>query len=142
MKFAISVAVALLFASAPLALSGGALAQTVTASVYSASLNGNRMANGQVYRHSKCTLAHKTLPFGTLVRITAKNGNSVEAPVTDRGPFVAGRVYDLSGGCANGLNVSGLPKVTATILSRPAPSLQEAYAYYPKQKQRHKKHRR
>ena len=55
------------------------------------------MANGEPYRPGKLTAAHKTLPFGTKVKVTNTQTNaSVKVTITDRGPFVAGRVIDLS----------------------------------------------
>ncbi|MDB5225260.1 MAG: septal ring lytic transglycosylase RlpA family lipoprotein [Candidatus Adlerbacteria bacterium] len=110
---------------------GGARAQIVTASVYSARLDGGPTASGPRYRHAACTLAHKTLPFGTRVQITSASGRSVVAPVTDRGPFVRGRVFDLSGGCARQLGVSGLPRVRYAIMFSPGAA---SYAYAPKRK--------
>jgi rare lipoprotein A len=56
---------------------------------------GHRMANGCPFRAAAITAAHRTLPLGTLVRVTA-NGRSVDVPITDRGPFIHGRVLDLS----------------------------------------------
>lgn len=130
-------AAALLFASAALATSTGALAQAVTVSVYSASLDGGLMANGGRYRHARCTLAHRSLPFGTLVRMTnPRNGRTVVAPVTDRGPFVRGRTYDLSGRCARQLGVSGTPRLDTAIVSRPAWT---AYARMGSHRHRHAK---
>ncbi|WP_034256686.1 septal ring lytic transglycosylase RlpA family protein [Adhaeribacter aquaticus] len=67
------------------------------ASYYSNKLQGRKMANGNPYRKGKRTAAHKTLPFGTKLRVTnQQNGKSVKVRVTDRGPFVKGRVVDLS----------------------------------------------
>ena len=55
------------------------------------------MANGQPYRKGKLTAAHKTLPFGTKIRVTnQQNGKTVKVKVTDRGPHVKGRIVDLS----------------------------------------------
>jgi rare lipoprotein A (peptidoglycan hydrolase) len=58
---------------------------------------GNRTACGQIFHTSSIQIAHKTLPCGTLVRVEdANTGRSIVAPVTDRGPYVPGRVVDLS----------------------------------------------
>ena len=55
------------------------------------------MANGQPYRKGKLTAAHKTLPFGTKIKVTnQQNGKTVKVKVTDRGPHVKGRIVDLS----------------------------------------------
>jgi rare lipoprotein A len=71
--------------------------QTGNASYYSDKLRGNKMANGAKYRPYKRTAAHKTLPFGTKVKVTNVNtGESVKVTITDRGPYAKGRVIDLS----------------------------------------------
>jgi rare lipoprotein A len=73
------------------------LVQTGKASYYSKKFNGRRTASGEKFRSSKRTAAHKTLPFGTKVKVTnLQNGKSVKVRINDRGPFVAGRVIDLS----------------------------------------------
>lgn len=67
------------------------------ASYYSNGLHGRRMSNGERYDRNGFTCAHKTLPFGTKLKVTnPRNGKSVIVRVTDRGPFVPGRVIDLS----------------------------------------------
>lgn len=79
-------------------------ARTGVASYYAASLHGNRTANGERYNHQALTVAHRSLPFGTLLRVTsAHNGRRVLVRVNDRGPFVRGRQLDLSGGAADRL---------------------------------------
>ena len=73
------------------------ITQTGKASYYADKFNGRRTANGDKFRNSKRTAAHKTLPFGTKVKVTnLRNGRSVKVRINDRGPFVAGRVIDLS----------------------------------------------
>jgi len=75
------------------------------ASYYSRKLQGHKMANGKPYRHGKLSVAHKTLPLGTKIKVTnLQNNKSVKARVTDRGPFVKGRIVDLSGKAARRLN--------------------------------------
>jgi rare lipoprotein A len=67
------------------------------ASYYSPKLQGRKMANGDPYRKGKLTAAHKTLPFGTKIKVTNLQTNqTVKVKVTDRGPFVKGRIVDLS----------------------------------------------
>ena len=67
------------------------------ASYYADKFHGRRTASGRVYDKTKLTAAHKSLPFGTKVRVTNEaNGKSVVVEVTDRGPFVRGREIDLS----------------------------------------------
>jgi rare lipoprotein A len=72
-------------------------AQLGDASYYHDSLHGNTTANGEVYDRDAMTAAHRTLPFGTEVRVTnLANGKSVRLRINDRGPFVAGRIIDVS----------------------------------------------
>lgn len=67
------------------------------ASWYGAPFNGRRASNGQIYDMYKLTAAHRTLPFETSVRVTnLNNGKSTVVRITDRGPFVEGRIIDLS----------------------------------------------
>lgn len=67
------------------------------ASYYADKFHGRRTASGRVYDKTKLTAAHKSLPFGTKVRVTNEaNGKSVIVEITDRGPFVRGREIDLS----------------------------------------------
>jgi rare lipoprotein A len=71
--------------------------KTAHASYYADRFNGRRTASGRVYDKNKLTAAHKSLPFGTKVRVTnLANGKSVIVEVIDRGPFVRGREIDLS----------------------------------------------
>ena len=66
---------------------------------------------------SALTAAHRTLPFGTLVRVTNQgNGRSVTVRINDRGPFVKGRVIDLSTGAGRAIGVSGLAHVTLDVV--------------------------
>lgn len=67
------------------------------ASYYADSLHGNLTANGETYDRDAMTAAHRTLPFGTMVRVTnLDNGKSVTLRINDRGPFVPGRIIDVS----------------------------------------------
>jgi rare lipoprotein A len=79
------------------------------AAVYSDKLAGRRTASGQLYDPSKFTAAHKTLPFGTHVKVTnPKNGKSVVVRINDRGPMQAGRILDLSPRAAHALGIRRL----------------------------------
>jgi rare lipoprotein A len=92
-----------------------ALAQSGMASVYS----GGRTADGEHARASGLTAAHRSLPFGTLVRVTNnRNGRSVVVRINDRGPFVRGRVIDVTPAAAHALGFSGLARVTLTVIGR------------------------
>ncbi|MGI2171926.1 septal ring lytic transglycosylase RlpA family protein [Shewanella sp. MF05960] len=67
------------------------------ASYYSDRHQNNKTANGDLYQHNLKTAAHKTLPFGAHVKVTnTANGKSVIVNINDRGPFVKGRIIDLS----------------------------------------------
>lgn len=69
---------------------------------------GQRTASGARFNPDGLTAAHRTLPFGTRVRVTNKsNGQSVVVTINDRGPFVGGRVIDLSRGAARAINMTG-----------------------------------
>lgn len=89
------------------------------ASWYGPGFNGNYTANGEIYNQYALTAAHKTLPFGTRVRVTnLYNGRSVVVRINDRGPFIAGRIIDLSQGAAQviGVTSSGVAPVRMDIL--------------------------
>ncbi len=67
------------------------------ASWYGPGFNGKKTANGETFNMNKLTAAHKKLPFGTKVKVTnLQNGKSVIVRINDRGPFVKGRIIDLS----------------------------------------------
>lgn len=79
--------------------------QTGAASFYAASLNGRPTATGEPYNHAALTAAHRDLPMGSLVEVTnIANGRVVLLRVNDRGPFVRGRVLDVSGAAADELD--------------------------------------
>ena len=82
------------------------LAQTQSgkASFYADKFEGGPTASGEKYKHAKLTAAHKTLPFGTIVRVlNIANNLSVDVVINDRGPYVDGRVIDLSKSAAEKL---------------------------------------
>lgn len=67
------------------------------ASFYANKFEGKRTASGEIYHHKNLTAAHKSLPFGTLVKVVNQDNNkSVIVRINDRGPFVKGRIIDLS----------------------------------------------
>jgi rare lipoprotein A len=89
--------------------------QSGIASVYS----GGLTANGETAHVSHLTAAHRTLPFGTLVKVTHKHsGRSVVVRINDRGPFIRGRVIDLTPAGAKVLGFDGLAPVTLTVVGR------------------------
>lgn len=107
-------------------------ARTGVASYYAASLHGRRTANGERYDRRALTAAHRSLPFGTLLRVSApRTGRRVLVRVNDRGPFIAGRQLDLSGAAADRLAMRrrGTARVTFQVVNpdslpsrRPPPS--------------------
>jgi len=89
------------------------------ASYYSRELEGNRTANGEICDPDDLTAAHRTLPFGSKVRVTnLVNGESVIVRINDRGPFGRGRVIDISHAAAKeiGMHRSGTARVKLTLL--------------------------
>jgi rare lipoprotein A len=83
------------------------------------SYTGNKTANGERLNPGSLTAAHKHLPFGTKVRVTnTRNGRSVVVRINDRGPFVRGRVIDLTPAGARAIGMSGLAPVTLAVLGR------------------------
>jgi rare lipoprotein A len=80
--------------------------------------SGSKTASGQRMNANAMTCAHRSLPFGTKLRVT-HGGQSVVVTVNDRGPFVRGRVLDLSTGAARaiGLTSAGVGRVTAEVVS-------------------------
>jgi rare lipoprotein A len=94
------------------AIEGRLFVSSGIASVYS----GQRTASGELMRPDTMTAAHRTLPFGTQVTVlNHRNGQSVVVRINDRGPFVRGRVIDLSPAAARALGISGLASVSLTV---------------------------
>jgi rare lipoprotein A len=77
--------------------------------------SGRQTASGQRFNENAMTCAHRSLPFGTKLRVS-HGGRSVIVTVNDRGPFVRGRVLDLSTGAARALGISGLGQITAEVV--------------------------
>jgi rare lipoprotein A len=85
------------------------------ASIYSTE-SGSGTASGQKLNPNALTAAHKSLPFGTKVRVTNhRNGKTVVVTINDRGPFVRGRIIDLTPAGARALGFSGLTNVTVEV---------------------------
>jgi rare lipoprotein A len=96
------------------------------ASWYGDPFNGRRAANGEIYDMHQLTAAHRTLPFGAIVRVTnLRNGKQTEVRITDRGPFVANRVIDLSLSAAQAIDMvgPGTAPVRLEILGGPNPQV-------------------
>lgn len=99
----------ILFGFLVLSFSIKAQTQTGKASFYADKFEGRTTASGEKYKHNKLTAAHKTLPFGTKIKVTnLTNNKSVEVVVNDRGPYVDGRVVDLSKSAAEALDFINL----------------------------------
>ena len=110
----------LLFSILLFTLLSTAAAQTETgyASWYGGKFQGRRTASGEIFDTSQLTAAHKTLPFGSLVKVTnLKNGETVEVKINDRGPFVEGRIIDLSMAAAQAIHLlgDGVGRVTIEV---------------------------
>lgn len=93
--------------------------QTGKASFYADKFEGRPTASGEKYKHSKLTAAHKSLPFGTKVKVTnVANSQSVEVIINDRGPYVDGRIIDLSKSAAEKLGFisQGLAEVQVEVI--------------------------
>jgi rare lipoprotein A len=104
-KFAILIAIsASVFVVTP-TMAQGSKTQSGIASVYSTE-SGSKTASGQRLNPRALTAAHRTLPFGTKVRVTNKrNGRSVVVTINDRGPFVRGRIIDLTPASAGAIGL-------------------------------------
>lgn len=96
--------------------------ETGLASFYSDAFEGKKTASGEIYKSSKMTAAHRTLPFGTRVEVTnLSNNKSVTVTVNDRGPFVKDRIIDLSKAAAVKLDYidQGVTKVKIEPIKTP-----------------------
>jgi rare lipoprotein A len=106
------------FHFSPTHLTRASADQAGIASVYSTE-SGSGTASGQKLNPAALTAAHRTLPFGTKVKVTNKsNGRSVVVTINDRGPFIRGRIIDLTPAGARALGFSGLTQVTLNIMGR------------------------
>jgi rare lipoprotein A len=98
------------------------VSETGMASFYSDKFEGKITASGDPYKASKLTAAHRTLPFGTRVKVTnLSNNKSVTVTVNDRGPFVDNRIIDLSKAAAEKLDYidQGVTKVKIEVQKKP-----------------------
>jgi len=92
----------------PAGVPGSRYVEVGTASWYGPGFHGNRTSSGEIYNQRDMTAAHQTLPLGTRVMVTnLENSRSVEVRINDRGPFVKGRVLDLSYAAARELDLIG-----------------------------------
>ena len=92
-----------------------ASASSMVASWYGPGFHGRKTASGERFNQNALTAAHKSLPFGTKLRVTYK-GRSIIVRVNDRGPFVKGRHLDLSKGAARAIGCPGVCTVKVAVL--------------------------
>lgn len=100
------------------------LTETGLASWYGAPYHNRAASNGKAYDMHAMTAAHRTLPLGSVVRITnIKTGSAALVRITDRGPFIDGRIVDLSLAAAKKVDVwqAGIAKVKLEVMQTPAP---------------------
>lgn len=100
------------------------LVETGIASWYGAPYHNRRGSNGEIYDMHAMTAAHRTLPLGSIVRVTSlSSGQSAVVRITDRGPFIEGRIIDLSQAAAKkiGLIQRGTGQVRVEVLGTPQP---------------------
>ena len=98
--------------------------ETGMASWYGPPYHNRKGSNGEVYNMHAMTAAHRTLPLGSIVRVTnVKTGRSAVVRITDRGPFIEGRVLDLSLAAAKAVDVwqPGIARVRLDVLKMPSP---------------------
>ena len=97
--------------------SSGKAVQSGRASWYGPGFHGRRTASGETFNTNDLTAAHRTLPFGTRVRVVNKRtGKSVVVRINDRGPYAHGRVIDLSRASAQAIGLTGVAPVTVAEL--------------------------
>ncbi|MGO9272143.1 MAG: septal ring lytic transglycosylase RlpA family protein [Terriglobia bacterium] len=99
------------------------------ASWYGHPFDGRPTASGEIYDMEKLTAAHRTLPFGTVVRVESlANQKTTEVRVNDRGPFVAGRLIDLSHAAAQSISMTGTASVRLVVISTPPTRAADVFA--------------
>lgn len=97
---------------------GGHSAGSGLATWYGPGFHGRKTASGERFNTRDLTAAHRTLPFGTRVRVEAANGRSVVVRINDRGPFRRGAVIDLSRASADAIGMGGTMRVSLVVLGR------------------------
>ena len=110
-----------------------AFEQEGLASWYGGKFQGRQTASGEIFDTNEFTAAHKSLPFGTIVKVTnLENGKTTVVRINDRGPFVPGRIIDLSRAAAAhiGLAGQGVTKVRIQVLAPDSPEAAELAATY------------
>ncbi|MBZ5515018.1 MAG: septal ring lytic transglycosylase RlpA family protein [Acidobacteriia bacterium] len=108
----------------PQAPTSGIQGETGIASWYGHPFHGRRTANGETYNMYDMTAAHRTLPFGTQVRVhDLENGRDVQVRINDRGPFVEGRIIDLSFAAAQAMGMPSTALVRLELLGAETPGI-------------------
>jgi rare lipoprotein A len=103
--------------------------ETGVASWYGHPFDGRLTANGEIYDMEKMTAAHRTLPFGTVLRVhNQTNSQTTEVRINDRGPFVQGRIIDLSHAAAQAITMPGVANVRLEIISMPRTRAPDVFA--------------
>lgn len=103
--------------------------QTGVASWYGHPFDGRLTANGEIYNMEKMTAAHRTFPFGTVLRVeNLSNGKMTEVRINDRGPFVQERIIDLSHAAAQAIVMPGIANVRLQVISIPPTRAAEVFA--------------
>ncbi|MCP4440963.1 MAG: septal ring lytic transglycosylase RlpA family protein [Aureispira sp.] len=100
--------------------------ETGLASYYSDSFHGKKTASGEKYDKNQLTAAHKTLPFGTMIKVTRLDNNkSVVVRINDRGPYIKGRVIEVSKKAADAIDLTkaGVAKVKIEVIKGGSPSV-------------------
>ena len=103
------------------------------ASWYGEDYHGRRTANGEIYDMNAMTSAHRTLPFNTRVRVTnLENGKRCDSRINDRGPFIPGRIIDLSKSGAKELGIlgPGTARVAVEVIGRPVAASPSGFGIY------------
>jgi rare lipoprotein A len=99
------------------------------ASWYGKPYDGRQTASGEIFNMEKMTAAHRTYPFGTVVRVVNQTNNKVvEVRINDRGPFVARRIIDLSHAAAQAISMASLANVRVEVVSKPRTRSVENFA--------------
>jgi rare lipoprotein A len=107
---------AIVFTMIALMYTTSAMSANVHASWYGPGFHGKKTASGEIFNQNDMTAAHKTLPFGTIVKVTY-NGKSVKVRINDRGPFIKGRTIDLSKAAAQKIGCDGVCMVDMKVLN-------------------------
>ncbi len=118
LKVASGAALSLMLAVAPILPQANAAETTLSgvASWYGPGFHGRTTANGERYNMNDMTAAHKSLKFGTMVKVTnATNGKSVVVRINDRGPYVGKRIIDLSKSAAQAIDMIGPGTASVTV---------------------------